>query len=88
MNDDKPQFPKSPTPAVVTRAPVEIDFAEALKRTLAGKRITRLAWESNAIFGQMVNDELCIFIREEFHPWTIVPGDITAIDWIVLPDLN
>lgn len=88
MNDDKPQYPKSPVPSVVTKAPVELDFFEALQRTLSGKRITRLAWESNAIFCQMVNDELNIFIREEYHPWTIVPGDITAVDWVVLPELN
>lgn len=89
MSDtDVPQFPKTPVPPVVTKAPVEIDFFEALKRTISGKRITRLSWETNEVFGQMINEELQIFIGGEFKSWTISPGDINGVDWIVLPDLN
>jgi hypothetical protein len=78
-------FPRVQLP-VVNKSPSEMDFFEALKQTIDGKKITRLAWESNATFGQMVKNELMIFIRGEYHSWTIVPGDITGTDWIVLPE--
>lgn len=93
MENNEPQFPRSPVPgaqpvAPVTgiKKPIEMSFSDALKQVLDGKRITRLSWETNDIFGKMVNNELNIFIRGEFHSWTIVPGDITAEDWIVLPE--
>lgn len=78
-------FPRVQIP-VVNKAPVVMDFFEALKQTVDGKKITRLGWESNDTFGQMIKNELMIFIRGEYHSWTIVPGDITATDWIVLPE--
>lgn len=83
---DKPKVTRSPVPAKVTKKPIEMDFFEAIKQTLDGKKITRLSWETNSTYGQMVKDELMIFVRGEFHSWTIVPGDITANDWIILPD--
>lgn len=80
------QFPISPVPGkIANKPPVQMDFFEALKKTVEGKRITRLAWETNDTFGEMKNEQLMIFIRGEYHSWTIVPGDITATDWIELP---
>lgn len=81
-------FPKTPVPAPaqqINKKPEEFDFLEALKRTIKGAKITRLAWETNDVFGQMVNDQLHIFIGGEFKSWTLVPGDIEATDWIELP---
>lgn len=79
------QMTRSPVP---TRKPVEMSFYDALKEVLNGKKITRLAWETNLTFGKMNNSQLEIFINGEFHSWTIVEGDITATDWIVLPEQN
>lgn len=76
---------RSPVPPS-SKKPVEMNFAQALDATLDGKRITRLSWESNDTFGQMKENELSLFIRGEFHSWTIVPGDIIATDWIILPE--
>lgn len=88
----QPQFPRSPVPVkneevpAPLKKPVEMDFCEALKQTLDGKKITRIAWDTNTIFGQMLNDRLNIFINGEFHSWTLVSGDIVATDWVVLPE--
>lgn len=87
-----PQFPKSPVPqsavapVVVTKKPIEMDFLEALKQTIDGKSITRLSWETNATYVKMLSEQLNIFINGEFHSLTVSPGDITATDWIVLPE--
>lgn len=83
------QFPMSPVPpasAQVNKKPEEMNFTKALEKVLEGRRITRLSWETNDTFGQIQNDQLHLFINGEFHSWTLVPGDITAEDWIVLPE--
>lgn len=79
---------RSPVPIKPVVLPVEMTFCEALKKTLEGKKITRVEWEDKTTFGEMRNNELMIFIRGEYHSWTIVPGDITADDWYVLPIEN
>jgi len=86
QNAQVPQFPTSPVPVEVTRKPIEMSFIDALKQTLDGKKITRIAWESNTIFGQMKDEQLMLFINGEYHSWTLVPGDIIANDWILLPE--
>lgn len=82
------EIPRSPVPQRATKPPVEMSFCEALDQVLEGKRITRLDWDTNEIFGKLEADALKIFINGEYHAWELVPGDITAKDWVVLPDLN
>lgn len=84
MGNNEPQFPRSPVPGA--KKPVEMSFYDALKELLAGKSVTRLSWETNLTFGKINNTQLEIFINGEFHSWTVVENDITAIDWIVLPE--
>ena len=89
QNTQAPQFPTSPVPVKnveVTRKPIEMSFIDALKQTIDGKKITRIAWDTNTIFGQMKEEQLMLFRNGEFHSWTLVPGDITANDWILLPE--
>mgnify|MGYP006935500145 FL=1 len=83
--DQTQVFPRVQVP-MVTKKPVEMGFCDALAEVLNGKKITRIAWESNIIFGKLVDNKLMIFINGEFHSWTLVPGDITANDWIILPE--
>lgn len=81
--ENKPQYPRSPVP---NKRPVELSFPDAMREILNGKRITRLAWESNDSFGELHNGYLEIFLKGEYHQWIVNDGDLNAIDWIVLPD--
>jgi len=53
-NQNKP-FPRTPVPQPaqqINKKREVFDFFEALKRTIKGAKITRLAWETNDTFGQ------------------------------------
>jgi hypothetical protein len=76
---------RSPIP---TRKPVELTFPDAIREVINGKRITRLAWETNDSWGELKDGYLMIFIRGEYHVWSVNDGDLFAIDWVVLPQQN
>ena len=81
------QTPVSPVP-LQGRKPLELSFPDAMREVMDGKKVTRLAWESNSIFGCLKDTFLMIFIRGEYHQWIVNDGDLTAIDWVVLPEQN
>jgi hypothetical protein len=82
---------KTMTP--VSDANVLLDFPDAIREVIDGKRIARVDWK-NADYGVLKDGWLKIFHKKEgqklsnFHTWLINDGDLTADDWIVLPDLS
>lgn len=93
--EETPQFPKSPIirkdnveegQVVVTKKSIEMNFFDAMKQTIDGKKVTRLAWETNTTFLFMVGNILHISINGAHHNLIVSTGDITATDWIVLPE--
>jgi hypothetical protein len=70
-----------------------LDFPDAIRKVIDGKRIARIAWK-NADYAVLRDGFLEIFHQKEgdklanFHKWLINDGDLTSIDWIVLPDLQ
>jgi len=74
---------RSPVP---TKKPVELSFPDAMREVLNGKRITRLAWESNSDFGILKDGYLMIFTKGEYHQWIVNDGDLNGIDWVTLPE--
>ncbi len=83
MENNHGETPRSPVPV---KRLVELSFPDAIREVLSGKKITRLAWETNEIFGELHDGYLEIFIRGEYHAWTVNDGDLTAIDWVTLPE--
>ena len=80
---------RSPVPVTKVdqdKKPKELSFPDAMREILNGKRITRIEWETNDTYCMLKDTFLQIFIRGEFHAWTVNDGDMNAIDWIVLPD--
>ena len=63
-----------------------VDFFSALKQLAAGKRITRLEWENNMIFGVLTEGRVVIHKEDGFHDWIISDGDLMGKDWIVLEE--
>ena len=54
--DEFDEFPEtvSPTPSK-GRSIAEMSFPDAMREVLNGKSVTRLAWETNDIFGKSSN---------------------------------
>ncbi len=79
------------TPSVST--PGLMNFFDALRKLAEGKRIARISW-GNADYGVLKDGYVTVFHQKEgekladFHKWLINDGDLTADDFIVLPDLN
>ena len=76
---------RSPIP---NKKPLELSFPDAMREVINGRRITRLEWETNDVFGKLEGGFLSIFIRGKYEQWIVNDGDLLAIDWVVLPELN
>lgn len=67
----------------------KLTFLEAIEELRAGKRITKLDWNNEYIFGQIVNDILMLHKEDGiFYQWILSKGDIEGEDYIVLTDVN
>ena len=90
-NVGKPIPPVVPQPATVYPQPPPqpdqrlLTFCEAVKATLNGSKISRLAWQDTRYFGFL--DDLMLKLRKPdgtVHGWYITDGDIIADDWIIV----
>lgn len=68
--------------------PSPMSFAEAMAQVKAGRRISRLAWNTSEEYGLLKDGWLMIYRNNEFFRWVISDGDILSDDWISLPDAN
>lgn len=70
-----------PTPVV--KKVTEVDFYEALRMALEGKRIRRLDWPDERVYGLMRQGFLMLHKDDdEFYTWTLVREDMIATDWV------
>lgn len=75
----------TPTPVVV--ASQTMDFPEAIRKVINGKRVARESWD-NVDYGLLKNEWLTIFTKGEFRTWLVSQGDMEGNDWIVLEDIT
>ena len=78
---------------IVRSKPTLMDFPDAIRKVIDGKRIARVSW-NNADYAFLKDGWLVVFHKKEgekiadFHKWLINDGDLGADDWIVLPDIS
>ncbi len=90
MNDNltpEPVIDVEPLSPVEMRKPEYMDFPDAIRQLINGKRIARVEWH-NADYGVFKDGWLTIFRNGIFHTWLCNDGDLLADDWQVLVDLN
>ena len=77
----------SPTP-VVARArslPVQMNFYDALRELVGGKRITKLEWNSAEFYGILSETHLKLHRPDgKLYDWVLTDGDMVGTDWIIL----
>lgn len=71
----------SPTPK---KQHVLLDFSQAIRKIAEGKKVTRIDWGTDNIYGELKNEILILHKDNQDYQWIISEGDIMAIDWIVL----
>lgn len=79
------QSPVPPKQNNVEEGSISMTFYAALPLILEGKRITRIAWNSDEEYGFIGPDRnIWIHTKGEDHQWGIHETDMIANDWIVV----
>lgn len=63
-------------------------FAQCIPFLVEGKKITKLEWANNNIFGMIVGDQLRLHKDDAYYQWILSTGDLEGEDFIVLPEGN
>jgi len=90
-----PQLPERPiTPVLPTlksdtiKAPRTMDFPDAIRELINGRKIRREAWGDPRDYGLLKNGWLTILRGDKFHTWSVNDGDLEAQDWVVVIESN
>ncbi len=74
----------SPLP-VSKKIEATIDFPNAIREVIAGKKIHKLEWEDKEYYGFLNSDKLSLHKPDgKNYQWIISDGDLYGTDWIVL----
>lgn len=77
--------PASPSKQSGGSMPALLDFPDAMRAVIAGKRITRIDWADLDQYAFLDGGFLRIRPADHaFYNWTVTDGDMTAIDWMVI----
>jgi hypothetical protein len=63
-------------------------FPDAMAEVIAGKKITRLEWANNEVYGVLKDGLLQIRMDGQLKRWIVSDGDLNNADWIVVPQTN
>ena len=78
---------KSLTPVPVVSAPRTMDFPDAIKQVIAGKKVARISW-GNEDYGFLKDEWLTLSNEKGYHTWLVSQGDLEGQDWIVVKENN
>lgn len=71
----------SPTPRRVK----EMDFPDALREVIAGKKITKLEWCNKEVYGVLDGEVLVLWKDDgKEYQWILSEGDIKGEDWVII----
>ena len=62
-----------------------MDFPEAIRAIIEGKKITKLEWNDKKIYG-VLNDNILMLHKRDgvMYKWMLSDGDLLGEDWIVV----
>lgn len=62
-----------------------LDFPNAIRAIVEGKKVTRLAWNDKDIYGLHKDTFLMLHKKDGIlYIWTVSTGDLLAEDWILV----
>ena len=67
---------------------VTMNFPDAIRQVIDGKRIARLSWAPAGDYGIMKDGWLMILTNNQLHKWNLNDGDLKGQDWIVVKEKN
>lgn len=82
------KFPIQAKVPETTRAELKpatsMSFYSALRAIVDDKKVTRMEWSSQDIFGFLNDGILTLSKKGVLHHWIVSDGDILATDWIIV----
>lgn len=76
----------TPTPKVQGQA-ITMDFPDAMREVINGKKVARVSW-SHQDYCLLKDGWLTIFIKGEFHTWSVNDGDMEGQDWAIVKETS
>ena len=77
----------TPKPKIQSKAQT-MDFPDAMKEVLNGKKVRRISWETESDHGLLKDEWLSIHTKGKYHTWLVSQGDMEGNDWIVVKESN
>lgn len=65
-----------------------MDFPDAMKEVLKGKKVRRISWETPTDHGVLKDEYLSIHTKGAYHIWMVSESDMDSQDWIVIHEEN
>ena len=64
-----------------------LDFPDAMRAIISGKRVTKLEWDDPRTYLELKDGKLKIYKSDtkRFHDLIVSDGDLMGLDWVVLP---
>lgn len=68
---------------VATRPQLQFGFSEAIRQISRGRKVTRLEWKAEEVFGFLMDGRVKIHRDGKDFDWIISDGDLEAMDWVI-----
>ena len=62
----------------------QLSFTGAIEEAMIGKKITRLEWQTENVYGIVKDDILQIYRDDKHMHWIVSLADMRATDWVVI----
>jgi hypothetical protein len=63
----------------------KMDFPEAMRQVINGKKVTKLEWKNNNYYGFLNGQWLMIHKPDgKLYVWKVNDGDMLGTDWVVI----
>jgi len=85
-NKDNQSSTLSPQKVIKIEGEIKtMDFPEAIRAIIKGKKITKLEWNDKEIYG-VLNDNILMLHKRDgvMYKWMLSDGDLLGEDWIVV----
>ena len=86
QNMDEPVRQTSPLP--VESGEVLLDFPQAIREVIAGKKVTKLEWNNKNTYISIKEGFLMIFIDGKISRLILQEADLVGKDWVVINEVN
>lgn len=76
--------PVSPVKVIINDKKELLTFHQIIDLLLDGKKVTRVEWKNEQIYGELRDNTLQLNKMGKVHAWIVSDGDMMGEDWYVI----